>query len=79
MFPELQVLDRFNKDGEEVYSDYGDEDDEADLEEFGKGFIDDPYGDEDGFEGGEDDMDDFEGAESESENDGKFAAKRPKH
>lgn len=70
MFPELQVLDNCNKDGEEIFSDEDDDDDYG-QEDFSDGqepgqemFIED-YGDE-GFEGGEDDMDDFEGEDSEA-------------
>lgn len=66
MFEKLEILDHEDKEGNEAFSDDDvDYDDEEQNDPEGKGiFIDDMYGDE-GFEGGEDDMDDFEGEEDE--------------
>lgn len=79
----LEILDNHNKAGEEAFSEDLDDDDygsSLDNEQKAK-FIDeeDFYGNEGGFEGGEDDMDDLENDDDEDENEGAEANKRAKH
>lgn len=91
LIPTLEVLDNCDKEGEEVFSDdddYGEEG-EGDMEEptpselaymKERGISPEEFANMDfgGFEGGEDDMEDFED-ESESEEPAGKATKRQKH
>jgi hypothetical protein len=78
MFEKLEVLDHLDKEGKEAFSDDDVDYDDEDAGQDGKNiFIDDMYGDE-GFEGGEDDMDDFEGDEDELSEEAPIAKRQKK-
>ena len=77
----LEILDNHDKKGDEAFSedidDYGSSLDNKGMDENGNFIDEDIYGDE-GFEGGEDDMEGFEDEQSENNAEGD-AQKRAKH